>query len=373
MRTHLRIGRLLGVPIGLNWGVLVVCVLLALSLAQVSLPSVSPDYPTSAYWFAAIIGVLGFLVSLTGHELGHSYIAGRNDVRVVEITLWLFGGVAKLEGDADNPGAEFRIAAAGPAMSMVMAGVFGGAWWWVDRWEGSAVLTTTLLWLSLINVVLAVSNLLPAFPLDGGRMLPRRAVAALGPQDRSDAHRGVVGPAPRRRADRLGAGDRDLVVVLVRRVDDAACALPAARRSFGMEGRARRGRSSMIAPVSGLGRVLPPPLRPNDSVARLEELLVSFPGVPLVPVIDERGHVSMLVLPDAVMRVPPAQRGVVPISSLVEPMWSLPRVHPDECVEAVIARLGPGRYWRAVVTDGTDVQGVLCSEDVDRVVELATV
>ena len=129
----------------------------------------------------------------------------------------------------------------------------------------------------------------------------------------------------------------------------------------------------MVAPVSGLGRVLPPPLRPNDSVARLEELLAAFPGVPLVPVIDERGHVSMLVLPDAVMRVPPAQRGVVPISSLVEPMWSLPRVHPDECVEAVIARLGPGRYWRAVVTDGTDVQGVLCSEDVDRVVELATV
>ena len=168
MRTHLRIGRLLGVPIGLNWGVLVVCVLLALSLAHVSLPSVSPDYPTSAYWFAAIIGVLGFLVSLTGHELGHSYIAGRNDVRVVEITLWLFGGVAKLEGDADNPGAEFRIAAAGPAMSMVMAGVFGGAWWWVDRWEGSAVLTTTLLWLSLINVVLAVSNLLPVSPSTGG-------------------------------------------------------------------------------------------------------------------------------------------------------------------------------------------------------------
>ncbi len=98
----------------------------------------------------------------------------------------------------------------------------------------------------------------------------------------------------------------------------------------------------MVAPVSGLGRVLPPPLRPNDSVARLEELLAAFPGVPLVPVIDERGHVSMLVLPDAVMRVPPAQRGVVPISSLVEPMWSLPRVHPDECVEAVIVPARPG-------------------------------
>ncbi len=372
MRTHLRIGRLLGVPIGLNWGVLVVCVLLALSLAQVSLPSVSPDYPTSAYWFAAIIGVLGFLVSLTGHELGHSYIAGRNDVRVVEITLWLFGGVAKLEGDADNPGAEFRIAAAGPAMSMVMAGVFGGAWWWVDRWEGSAVLTTTLLWLSLINVVLAVSNLLPAFPLDGGRML--RAVLW------RRSGRKIAATRTAALWGQLLAGALIVAALAIAiwwsfwsgvwTMLLALFLLLAARSEW----KASAPRPElMVAPVSGLGRVLPPPLRPNDSVARLEELLAAFPGVPLVPVIDERGHVSMLVLPDAVMRVPPAQRGVVPISSLVEPMWSLPRVHPDECVEAVISRLGPGRYWRAVVTDGTDVQGVLCSEDVDRVVELATV
>jgi Zn-dependent protease len=120
MRTHIRLGRLLGVPIGLNWGVLAVCVLLVVSLATISLPTIAPDHPSSAYWFAGVVGMLGFLISLTGHELGHSYIADRNDVKVVEITLWLFGGVAKLEGDADNPGAEFRIAAAGPAMSMVM-------------------------------------------------------------------------------------------------------------------------------------------------------------------------------------------------------------------------------------------------------------
>jgi Zn-dependent protease len=90
---------------------------------------------------------------------------------VIEITLWLFGGVAKLEGDADDAGAEFRIAAAGPAMSMVMAGLFAGGFWLVDRWDGSQVLIALLVWFALINVVLAVSNLLPAFPLDGGRML----------------------------------------------------------------------------------------------------------------------------------------------------------------------------------------------------------
>ncbi len=171
MRTHLRLGRLLGVPIGINGGVLLVSVLLAISLAQVSLPSIAPRHPTSAYWFAAVLGVVGFLVSLVGHELGHSYIAQRNGVRVAEITLWLFGGVAKLEGDADEPGAEFRIAAAGPAMSMVIAVLAGLSAWEIDQLDGSRVLLGLLVWLSAINVILAVSNLLPAFPLDGGRML----------------------------------------------------------------------------------------------------------------------------------------------------------------------------------------------------------
>ena len=89
----------------------------------------------------------------------------------MEITLWLFGGVAKLGGDADEPGAEFRIAAAGPAMSGLIAVAAGLGAWGVDRWDGSRVLFGLLVWLSAINVVLAVSNLLPAFPLDGGRML----------------------------------------------------------------------------------------------------------------------------------------------------------------------------------------------------------
>ncbi len=371
MRTHIRLGRLLGVPIGLNWGVLAVCVLLVVSLATISLPTIAPDHPSSAYWFAGVIGMLGFLVSLTGHELGHSYIADRNDVRVVEITLWLFGGVAKLEGDADNAGAEFRIAAAGPAMSMVMAGVFGGGWWLVDRWEGSAVLGALLVWLALINVVLAVSNLLPAFPLDGGRMLRailwRRSGRKL-PATRTASLWGqilavvlVVASLAIMRWVSLWSGFWTLLLALF--------LLVAARSEW---------KSSaphpelLLAAVSGLGRQLPSPLNRNSTVSDLERLLIGHPGTPLVPVYDEHGQVSSLVLPDAIMRIPPAQRGVVPIASLTEPLWSLPRVHPAESLGQVLARLGDGTHWRALVTDGSAMQGVLCSEDVARVVEMAT-
>ncbi len=370
MRTHLRLGRLLGVPIGLNWGVLVVCVLLAVSLANVSLPIAAPDHPASAYWFAAVIGVLGFLVSLVGHELGHSYVADRNDVKVVEITLWLFGGVAKLEGDADNPGAEFRIAAAGPAMSFVMAGIFGLGFWAVDVLDGSRVLLSLLLWLAAINVVLAISNLLPAFPLDGGRML--RAILWRRTRRKLTATR---------TASLLGQ-----LLALGGIVFSAACiawwsvwsgiwTLVLSLFLF----LAARSEWSASAPqpelldhsVGGLGRRLPNPLSCTATIAELERTLEAYPGTPLVPVVDAHGHVASLVMPDTVLRVPPAQRTVVPIESFVEPMWSLPRVHPGESVSQVLSRLGSGRSWRAVVTDGAAVQGVLCSEDVEQVLDLA--
>jgi Zn-dependent protease len=371
MKTHIRLGRLLGVPIGLNWGVLIVCLLLAFSLATISLPAAAPDHPTSAYWFAGVVGVIGFLVSLVGHELGHSYIADRNDVKVVEITLWLFGGVAKLEGDADNPGAEFRIAAAGPAMSFVMAGIFAGGFWMVNQFDGSRVLLSLLIWLSAINVVLAVSNLLPAFPLDGGRML--RAILW------RRSNRKI--PATRL-ASLIG---QILAVALI--VFSLACIvwwsvwsgfwilllavfLLIAARS---EWKASAAQPELLdRAVGGLGRRLPNPLSCTATISELERTLKTHPGTPLVPVVDSLGHVASLVMPDVVLRVPPAQRSVVPIESFVEPLWSLPRVHPNESVAEVLSRLGSGQSWRAVVTDGTTVQGVLCSEDIEQVLELAT-
>lgn len=371
MKTHIRLGRLLGVPIGLNWGVLIVCVLLAFSLATISLPVAAPNHPASAYWFAGVIGVIGFLVSLVGHELGHSYIADRNDVKVVEITLWLFGGVAKLEGDADNPGAEFRIAVAGPAMSFVMAAIFAGVFWLVNLLNGSGVLLSLLVWLSAINVVLAVSNLLPAFPLDGGRMLRaalwRRAGRKI-PATRTAALIGQILAAA------LVVFSLACIVwwsvwsgvwILV-----LALFLLLAARS---EWKASAAQPELLdRAVGALGRKLPNPLACTATISDLERTLQTHPGTPLVPVVDSFGHVASLVMPDVVFRVPPAQRSVVPIESFVEPMWSLPRVHPAESVSEVMGRLGSGQSWRAVVTDGTTVLGVLCSEDMDQVLELAT-
>jgi Zn-dependent protease len=371
VRTHLRIGRLLGVPIGLNWGVLLVGALLAWSLAVVSLPQVAPRHPTSAYWFAAVIGVLAFLGSLVGHELGHSYVAKRNGVHVVEITLWLFGGVAKLEGDADDPGAEFRIAAAGPAMSGVLAVLAGVAAWATRQAEGSRVLVGLLIWLSAINVVLAVSNLLPAFPLDGGRML--RAVL----WRRSGRKRPATRTASLIGQVLAGAMIVGAVVIMWRSsvwsgvwILALGLFLAVAARS---EWAASGARPELLGhPVGEFRRGLPQPLLTTSTVADLERVLNDNPHAVLVPVADEQGAVTALVTRDAVSRIPPAQRRVVPIRSLTEPMVGLPRVHPSESVTDVVGRLGRGRSWWALVVDGNGVEGVLCSDDVDAVIEAAT-
>ncbi len=370
MRTHLRLGRLFGVPIGINWGVLLVAGLLAISLAEVSLPSIAPRYPTSAYWFGALLGVVGFLVSLVGHELGHSYIAKRNGVDVVEITLWLFGGVAKLEGDADDAGSEFRIAAAGPAMSIVIAGAAAAAAWWIHGLDGSRVLVGLLVWLTAINVVLGVSNLLPAFPLDGGRMLRAVLWRRSGRKRTATRTASLVGQI-------LAAAITALAVGLLIWGDRWSGAWTLALGVFLFVAARSQWRDAadrpelLLHPVGELQRVLPPPLAPQASVAELERVFDAHPHAVLVPVLDDRGAVGSLVARDAMSRIPPAHRGNVPIRSLAEPLVALPRVHPTETVQTVLHRLGTGRSWWALIVDGHGVEGVLCSEDVDRVLDVA--
>lgn len=372
MRTHLRIGRLLGVPIGINIGVLLVSILLAYTLAKVTLPSGAPGYMNSSYWFAGVLGVFGFLASLVAHELGHSYVAAKNDVSVSEITLWLFGGVAKLEREADDPGAEFRIALAGPAMSFVAAGFFLGCVMLSRRIDISPVFELLLIWLFAMNVILGASNLIPAFPLDGGRILRawlwRRSgrritatrTATLWGQILSAFLAGASLVAMWRWSFLSGVWGLilSLFLFVASRVEWAS---------------SRPDPSMLHWEVGPLGRRLPQPLNPTSTVADLERTFATYPQAPLVPVLDQHGQVSAVVSYDVIRRVPPAQRKVVPLSSYLEPMWSLPRVHPHETIATVRERLGIGSYWLALITDGNTSNSVLVSEDVDRVVDSATV
>src|SRR2546425_1932796 len=171
MNENISLGRIAGIHVGFNWSLLVIAALIAWSLATSFLPSTAPGHPSSAYWAAGVISAFVFLASLLAHELAHSVVAMRRGVKVEGITLWLFGGVSRFSSDTNSPGTQALFTFVGPLTSLVLGVLFyvtsiaagGGA--------HPGLVAATLSWLGYINISLGVFNLVPAFPLDGGRLL----------------------------------------------------------------------------------------------------------------------------------------------------------------------------------------------------------
>jgi Zn-dependent protease len=178
MSDTIRLGRLAGVRVGLNWSLLVMVAFVAGELAANRFPIQSPGYSGAAYALAGAVTAVVLLFGVLLHELGHAIVARRFAMHVDGITLSWMGGVTRIEGDAHSPGAELGIAGVGPLVSAL----FGGVLWLIRALVvsggGSHLAAAALGWLAVINVVLAVFNLLPAAPLDGGRVLHSLAWAA---------------------------------------------------------------------------------------------------------------------------------------------------------------------------------------------------
>lgn len=159
-----------GIPIRIAPSWILIAALITWSLTEHSLPALAPDQPFAAILLAAIVAMLLFFSSLLLHELAHAMVAKSFGIDVPSITLFLFGGVAELGDEPDTPHNEFWIAIAGPVMSFVLAIMYWSLWSMGSVFLGPLELAV-LFYLALINLVLAVFNLIPAFPLDGGRVL----------------------------------------------------------------------------------------------------------------------------------------------------------------------------------------------------------
>ena len=171
MNENLSLGRIAGIHVGLNWSLLVVAALIAWSIATGILPAAAPGQTSAAYWTAGVVSAFVYLASLLAHELAHSIVATRRGVKVEGITLWLFGGVSRFSSESSSPGSQAWITFVGPLTSLLLGAVFLLAAAVVGGGANSALLSASLAWLGYINILLGVFNLLPAFPLDGGRIL----------------------------------------------------------------------------------------------------------------------------------------------------------------------------------------------------------
>jgi len=169
MKSSLRLGRIAGIEIGIHYSWLLAFILIAWSLAQGFFPQNYPGWDLATYWITGVLAALLLFVSVLVHELAHSLVAIARGLPVRGITLFIFGGVSRIEGEPEKPKVEFTIAVMGPLASLALAGIFWGVHQVVG--EQDSPLAAMLFYLALINALLAGFNLIPAFPLDGGRVL----------------------------------------------------------------------------------------------------------------------------------------------------------------------------------------------------------
>jgi Zn-dependent protease/CBS domain-containing protein len=169
MRYSLRLMRIGGIDIGVHYTWIFIFVLITWSLAQGYFPQAYPGWSTATYWITGVVAALLLFVSVLIHELAHSFVAQARGMSVSSITLFLFGGMSNLEDEPEKPKIEFAMSIVGPLASLVLAGIFWGLVQLVESQQSP--LAAMLTYLALINAILAVFNLLPGFPLDGGRVL----------------------------------------------------------------------------------------------------------------------------------------------------------------------------------------------------------
>ncbi len=172
MRSNIKLGHIAGIEIGLHFSWFIIAFLIAFSLAA-HFHSVRPGWNEAVVWGVSIATSVLFFITLLLHELAHSLVAKSRGLKVRAITLFALGGVSQIESEASDASSEFWIAIVGPLTSLVIGFVLLGivrSWGWGLGREPVTPLASVLLWLGYINVLLGVFNMIPGFPLDGGRV-----------------------------------------------------------------------------------------------------------------------------------------------------------------------------------------------------------
>jgi len=171
MRGSFKLGKIAGIEISINYTWILAFVLFAWIFAQGTFPSLFPKWTTLTYWLAGVVVSLMLFVSVLIHELCHSLVAMKRGMKVSSIVFFIFGGVSNIEKEPENAWSEFLMSVSGPASSLALGGVFYGlAYLASTNGQSNTPLFGVLAIMANINVILAIFNIIPGFPLDGGRV-----------------------------------------------------------------------------------------------------------------------------------------------------------------------------------------------------------
>ncbi|MDA8263581.1 MAG: site-2 protease family protein [Actinomycetota bacterium] len=368
MEQSVRLGRIGGIPLGMNWSVLVIFFLIAWELSALVLPADAAGSGQVVYWVVGVSTALLFYVSLLAHETAHALLAKRNGIGVRRITLWLFGGVSELEGDALTPGADFRIAVVGPLTSFVLSGVFG-ALAALAAALGSGVLEAALGWLAWMNLLLGGFNMIPAAPLDGGRVLRAGIWHFTGDRTRAAVT-----------ASRAGVGFGYALVGLgvITFIYGYLVGLWFAFLGWFLisAARAEEGATVIRSTLAGV-RVRdimtadPVVFEPATTVSGLVEQALERYHFTSFPIAGPDRRPTGLATLAKIRRVPPLVREETTLAEVATPLSQVPLAHPDDPLPEMLERMQASPDGRALVLgDDGELVGIVSPSDISRYLQL---
>ncbi|RSM85265.1 site-2 protease family protein [Kibdelosporangium aridum] len=367
MKATIRLGRIAGVPVGLHWSVFGIAALLLVGLAA-ELPRAFPGRWPGWYLLAAVLAIGLFVLSLLAHELSHAVVARRNGVKVEGITLWLLGGVARFGGEALTPGAEFRIAVVGPAVSAVTAAGFFLLSWLTEAGELFMLGAGVFGYLAWINLLLAAFNLIPAAPLDGGRVL-RAAVWRW----RGDRLIATVWAA------RAGRGFGFLLIGfgLFRALSGTGfglwwvlLGLFVATMAGAEEHQARTGAALEGMRVQDVMTANPETAPADITVADFVRDVVMTRRHSAFPLLDSHGGLQGLVTLNRLRSVPVERREDSILREIACPPNQIPLVRPDEPLSTLLPLMNGCADGRALVLADDRLVGIVSPSDISRAVAI---
>ena len=369
MNENLSLGRIAGIHVGLNWSLLVVAALIAWSIATGILPAAAPGQTATAYWTAGLVSAFVYLASLLAHELAHSIVATRRGVKVEGITLWLFGGVSRFSTESSSPGAQALITFVGPLTSLLLGALFLLVSIAVGGGANPGLVPASLAWLGYINLLLGVFNLLPAFPLDGGRIL--QSLIWLRTHDRLRATR---------IAARIGMAFAFLFIAYGLITLFAAGSLIggiwavflgwfllSAARAEEAGGLIRQA----LAGVKVADVMTPDPVQAPDDIS-LEEALHSYVLTSrhsTFPTHDVSGHLSGLLTMAALKTVAPDARATTSIKEVICPLDKVSTASPADPATNLLNVSEGCSEGRTLVVDNGRLVGIVSPSDISRLMQ----
>jgi Zn-dependent protease len=366
MNGSVRIGSVRGVALRTHWSVPLLMLLFAYGLGSRTLPAYAPGRAAAVYAVAGVAGGLLLLMSLVVHEAAHALTARRAGIPVQDMTLWALGGMTRMDRPA-TARAAFAVAVSGPLASLVVGGAGLGAAAGVEAALGWRIPVAVLGWLGGMNVLLGVFNLLPAAPLDGGRVLEAAMWWRTGDRDRAQRAAGrsgqIVGMvlvAVGWLAFLRGVGGGLWLAVIGLFIAFTAAA-ERRRAELGAALRGVRVAEAMTAPV-----VTGPDWLTVDRFLSDVAVHVRHSVLPLV---DFEGRPSGVVQLRRLAAVPSGRRETVRVRDVAAPLSRCTLAAPDELLDSVLDRLGSEGGLPVLVMDGSRLDGIITAHDIGRLAQ----